>query len=204
MSRPLTGAGLSPRGHENTLGVVPGSLGLLRQCGQVACETACLNGGRVGVGLGRGTAQVAGRCLDCRQRVGWCRFRFNLVRIERVAEEKTRIVDDRKLLVCSLGTKLAASRQCATSAVGASVRQARKRAAALLSRMSSVLGLVSGSAIRSSRVAPIQCPGPQVERVELKRRPASKGRPRIVTANVVPTTHLRCVSRKRSTGASAA
>ena len=34
-----------------TLSVVSGRLGLLCQCCQDACETACLNGGRAGVGL---------------------------------------------------------------------------------------------------------------------------------------------------------
>ena len=38
--------GRHQRRHENALGVVPGRLGLLCQCCQGACETACLSGGR--------------------------------------------------------------------------------------------------------------------------------------------------------------
>ena len=73
------------------------------------------------------------------------------------------------------------------------------------SRMSMVLGLVSGSRIRSSRVeTDSTCFERRFSGLKSNCRPPSSGRPRMTAVSVTPTTQLRCVSRKWSRGASQA
>ena len=60
-----------------------------------------------------------------------------------------------------------------------------------------VLGLVSGSRIRSSRVeTDSTCFERRLSGLKSKLRPRSSGRPRTTAASVRPTTQLRCAIEK--------
>src|SRR5262249_13004980 len=97
--------GRNQRCYKNVLGLGSRCLGLLCERCQDTREAARLNGAWARIGGGCGTAQVTGGCLDCRERIGRRRFRFDLVRIERIPQKKTRVVDDCKLLILLLGNE---------------------------------------------------------------------------------------------------
>ena len=105
----------------------------------------------------------------------------------------------------SLGTKLSSVRTLATSGSCLSFSAMAEAPARLGSRISMVLGLVSGSRIRSSRVeTDSTCFERRLSGLKSKLRPRRSGRPRTTAASVRPTTQLRCLSRKWSRGASQA